>query len=741
MKAVRFFPLLFAFCLLFPVAVFPASKTGELSALLNEAGEYEFLVEFDISLLKEKNRGLRAARGLAFNDARIRSAAAKELKNLKHTVMSGLPLADVAVVHEYEHLPLLHVKTKSAAFVKALERHPRVIAIYEDIKLRLSLAQSAPLVQQDKALTLGADGQGTSVAVLDTGVDYTHSAFGSCTSPAVPSNCRVVYSADKAPDDGQLDDHGHGTNVAGIAAGIAAASSIVSFDVFDGASAGSFSIIAAINEAITLKDTYNIVALNMSLGGNNFEAPCDGKGARQNNNPFKASIDSARANGILTVAASGNDAVSDAIGMPACTPGVVSVGAVYDANVGGLIWGGGTCTDNFTSADKITCITNSAYFLTMLAPGAMINAAGLSMGGTSQAAPHVSGAVAVLRAAFPADTLDETVARLTSTGVSITDSRNGVTVPRLDVLAATGAVNDQLADAVSLSSQSGSSYGNNTGTSLESGEPAKAGNAGGRSVWWTWQAPVSGVVSWDTAGSTFDTLLAAYTGSSIPSLVSVAENDDDAGFTASKITFSVTAGSSYAIAVDGSNAASGTITINWEYTIPDSDGDTVIDTLDNCPDDANTDQSNVDGDMLGDVCDPDADNDGLLNTDEAIHETDPLINDTDGDTLLDGEEVNTHGTVPTNSDTDGDDISDGDEVNVYGTDPNTSNVGDVGPRGSPDNQLNAADLVVMLRLVTGAITPATLEQILADINNDDLIDVADLLLLQQAVLNGTAPGL
>jgi ferredoxin len=197
--------------------------------------------------------------------------------------------------------------------------------------------------------------------------------------------------------------------------------------------------------------------------------------------------------------------------------------------------------------------------------------------------------------------------------------------------------------------------------------------------------------------------------------VSVAENDDDAGFTTSKITFSVTAGTSYAIVTDGKSAASGTITINWEYTDPDSDGDTVIDALDNCPNDANTDQSNVDGDTLGDVCDPDADDDGLLNTDEAIYGTEPLVYDTDSDG-----------------------ISDGDEVNVYSTNPNASNVGDVGPRNSPDNQLNTADLVVLSRLVTGVITPTELEPILADINDDDQIDVVDLLLLQQAVLNGTA---
>ncbi len=97
-------------------------------------------------------------------------------------------------------------------------------------------------------------------------------------------------------------------------------------------------------------------------------------------------------------------------------------------------------------------------------------------------------------------------------------------------------------------------------------------------------------------------------------------------------------------AVDGKNAGAGTVVLNLAY--PDSDGDTVIDALDNCPQVANIDQFDVDGDLLGDVCDPDADDDGLSNTDEAAWGSDPLVPDTDGDNLSDGQEVNTYGTDP-----------------------------------------------------------------------------------------------
>jgi hypothetical protein len=121
---------------------------------------------------------------------------------------------------------------------------------------------------------------------------------------------------------------------------------------------------------------------------------------------------------------------------------------VYDSNIGGWNYGGTppTCTDSSSAPDKIVCFTNSASFLTMLAPGAQVTAAGITDFGTSQASPQVAGSVAVLRAAYPAETLVQTVTRLTSRGVPVTDSRNGFTIPRLNLLAAV----DTTAPAVSL---------------------------------------------------------------------------------------------------------------------------------------------------------------------------------------------------------------------------------------------------------------------------------------------------
>ena len=82
-------------------------------------------------------------------------------------------------------------------------------------------------------------------------------------------------------------------------------------------------------------------------------------------------------------------------------------------------------------------------------------------------------------------------------------------------------------------------------------------------MWWTWTAPASGTVTVDTAGSNVDTLLAAYTGSSVWALTAAASNDDAGrGTLSSKVTFDATAGRQYQIAIDGYGGASGSIALH-----------------------------------------------------------------------------------------------------------------------------------------------------------------------------------
>lgn len=132
--------------------------------------------------------------------------------------------------------------------------------------------------------------------------------------------------------------------------------------------------------------------------------------------------------------------------------------------------------------------------------------------------------------------------------------------------ASTGPANNNFASRQQISGTSITTTGSNVNATKESGEPNHGGNTGGKSVWWTWTATQTGTVTIDTVGSSFDTLLGVYTGSSVGALTTIASNDDSGGGTTSSVTFSATSGTTYQIAVDGYNAASGNITLHLSQT-------------------------------------------------------------------------------------------------------------------------------------------------------------------------------
>jgi hypothetical protein len=133
--------------------------------------------------------------------------------------------------------------------------------------------------------------------------------------------------------------------------------------------------------------------------------------------------------------------------------------------------------------------------------------------------------------------------------------------------------NDFFAQAFTLSGTSGSTTGTNVGATKEAGEPSHANiSSATNSVWWTWTAPETGVVRFNTLYTSFDTVMAAYTGSSVNGLALIASNDDydyANGYPQSLIGFPVTAGTTYSIAIAGYNGTNGTITLDW-LLIPNS---------------------------------------------------------------------------------------------------------------------------------------------------------------------------
>jgi uncharacterized repeat protein (TIGR01451 family) len=526
----------------------------EIARSLAGGAAQDLIVEFDDTDVRQWGRDAVRQRHLAHEDTTIIGEKATRYRALKQRVYSGAGIGAADVLRHYEHLPMAFVHIRSAAVLERLLARGDVTGVYADRRKFLTLdATSAALVSQPVAASLGFTGSGSTVLLIDSGVNYALPDFGACTAPGMPAACSVVWYEDLTGTAVKLDDDGHGTHMAGIIVGIAPAARIAAANVFGSEQSTSDSLILqAINWGIANRTTYNIRAINMSLGDSSRNtAPC------QAGNPYYSVVQTALNAGIVTVSSSGNDAYLNAVSNPACTPNVVAVGAVYSTNWGGLSWTG--CTDSATAADKVTCFSNSATFLKMLAPGALITAGGLQGGGTSQASAFVAGAMAVLRSAFPTETPAQAIAHLAAAGAPVSDARNGIVTPRLNLGAAVRPINDLFVNRIGLSGNSGAASGSSNNATREAGEPNHAGNPGGASVWWKWSAPASGQFSVNTAGSSFTTLLAVYTGTSVGSLTPVASTTN--GVTG--VLLQAQQGAEYEIAVDGNNGATGSIALNW----------------------------------------------------------------------------------------------------------------------------------------------------------------------------------
>ena len=553
------FLIFFAISLSISVAS-AAPLRSEVAQAIASGQSIDVIVEYDDSAIEEVAKKMRKKTRNHFDDQKTINYKIKEYSLLRGRIDGSLGYRnDINDIANYKHMPLSHKRINSISAMDALLAQPGIKGIYPNAKLKRALTQSLPLINQPTVAYAGEQGQGTTVAVIDDGIWLNNPDFGACTAPNTPSqSCKIVESVNIIDNPGY--DYSHGTNVAAIVLGVAPGTKIAALNIFDQNGSGLESdVIAAIDWAIENKSKYNIVAINMSLVDDTHNtSPCD-------NDWSSAAISRANASGISVVASAGNSGYTDGLPSPACSPGVISVGAVYDGNVGPRGYLSPRCKDSITHNDKIICFSNSANFLTLLAPGAIITAADISLSGTSQAAPHVAGAVAVLRSTYPNESLAEIQARLTNTGVPITDPRNNITTPRLNLLAAATPTNDLFHNRAILNGLSGSVSGTTLLASKEVDEPMVAGIVGGQSVWWKWTAPQSGQLSLNTNGSGFDSLLAVYSGSELNALNPIAFKDNTGSLSSSQtnLVMQVTAGTEYELSLDVANGAASSFVLNW----------------------------------------------------------------------------------------------------------------------------------------------------------------------------------
>ena len=292
----------------------------------------------------------------------------------------------------------------------------------------------APQTWNQERLT----GFGVGVAVIDTGVDGNLPDF---QTSSANSTSRVIASAVVDPSSGSATDgYGHGTMVAGIIAGngldrassdplygqyvgIAPAANLISIKVGDNeGNASLLDVIDGIEFAIAHQAAYNIRVINLSLESTVAESYLT--------DPLDAAVESAWDHGIVVVVSAGNlGTASDAVDFsPGNDPYVITVGATDDQGTtsqsGDTVasWSSqGTTQDGFSEPNvyapgaSVTSTLAPGSVFSQLCPSCIVGGQYITAGGTSFAAPVVSGAVADMLQAHPLETPDQVKAALMAT--------------------------------------------------------------------------------------------------------------------------------------------------------------------------------------------------------------------------------------------------------------------------------------------------------------------------------------
>lgn len=390
------------------------------------------------------------------------------------SMLDELAAGEAEVYASWDSLPYVAMRV-GAAGLRRLEKSASVASIAEDTLAAPVLASAMPHIGADLTVAAGYDGAGQAVVILDTGIQADHPFYGgrvveeACFSAAgggvslCPNGTGSQFGAGAADAEtaqcfnGAANICNHGSHVAGIAAGadpgppndapdaidgVAPGADIIAIQIFSrfndsGSCAGSapcvlswasdqLSALDYVNS--TLRLSWDIAAINMSLGGGMYTAACDFD--------FRKSvIDGLLTNGIATVIAAGNDGWTDAVGAPGCISSAVTVGSINDPG------------------DGVTSFSNMHAVVDLVAPGRLVvsSVTGDSyanFSGTSMATPVVAGAFAVMKAADPGASVADILSDLQATGVTVVDARvanppgaaTGQSVQRLQLDNAVGAI-------------------------------------------------------------------------------------------------------------------------------------------------------------------------------------------------------------------------------------------------------------------------------------------------------------
>jgi len=405
----------------------------------------------------------------------VRRQLSTDVNAAINSVVAGTSAQEITITNRFKYVYGFSAEVTPEGLQKLLANGD-VVSIEKDFIVYPNLAQGIPLMNATTARSTYS-GSGLSVAICDTGIDYTHSRLGGGGFP----NSKVIGGYDCGQDKSDpMDGNGHGTACAGIVAGdlgtvvdyiggVAYSAKLYALKISDTATGGSAwtsDMVEAWEWCVTHQndDPNNpIMIISTSFGGGRYDSTCDGASPS-----MTAAAANAVSVGMTLFVSSGNDGYCDSMGWPACISHVISVGAVYDARftTSSIGWcvSAGSCASKISTvgcstgwyssqqanADHVIVYSNTASFLGLLAPsnwatttklGGGYWTAAYGFGGTSAACPYAAGVAACLQSA--SKTLNGTFlsaadvkSKLIGSGDSITDEKVAITKPRVNLGAA-----------------------------------------------------------------------------------------------------------------------------------------------------------------------------------------------------------------------------------------------------------------------------------------------------------------
>ncbi|RLI59158.1 MAG: hypothetical protein DRO93_08760 [Candidatus Thorarchaeota archaeon] len=328
--------------------------------------------------------------------------AHRKTKNSILSVLKGENKHEIVFSHDfYGIFNGFCIKNLPKSFIDKLKNLSFVKNVFPNYHFKVALDESVPLINADKVWNLhdksgrNIRGYGIKIAILDTGVDYTH--------PDIADSYAGGYDFVNNDDD-PMDDNGHGTHCAGILVGNGVSSSykyvgvapdadLYVYKILDNkGDAGFAEFVKGLEAAVDPNDdgdpSDHVDVLSLSFGTENPGSPDD---------PISLKVDEVVDMGVVVAVAAGNlGPTNGSVSSPGCSLKAITVGSVnknseiaYSSSRGPVEYN----NESFVKPDVV-------------APGVSITSTSIGGGyisksGTSMATPHVAGAAALLLQAHP----------------------------------------------------------------------------------------------------------------------------------------------------------------------------------------------------------------------------------------------------------------------------------------------------------------------------------------------------